>query len=76
MKILISRTDVLKTLLPLPSFLETFSSPLKKGVGGGRKLVCFNLNIYVILFNSIYVLLLEYTDIFRMFLLLPAIKIK
>ena len=49
--ILASATDFLKKFLPLPSFLETVSSPIKKGVGGGEKL-CFHLKICVILFNS------------------------
>ena len=74
--ILVSPTDFLKKFLPLPYFLETLSSPLKKGVGGGRKLMCFHLKIYVILFNSFCVFLLEHIDVFGMFLLLPAIKNK
>ena len=74
--ILVSPTDFLKKFLPLPYFLETLSSPLKKGVGGGRKLMCFHLKIYVILFNSFCVFLLEHIDVFLMFLLLPAIKNK
>ena len=74
--ILVSPTDFLKKFLPLPYFLETLSSPLKKGVGGGRKLMCFHLKIYVILYNSFCVFLLEHIDVFGMFLLLPAIKNK
>ena len=30
-------TDILTTFLPLPNFLETFFSPLKKEVRGDRK---------------------------------------
>ena len=74
--ILVSPTDFLKKFLPLPYFLETLSSPLKKGVGGGRKLMCFHLKIYVILFNSSCVFLLEHIDVFWIFLLLPTIKNK
>ena len=62
--ILVSPTDFLTKFLPLPNFSETFSSPLKKGVGGDRKLMCFHLKIYVILFNSFCVFLLEYIDAF------------
>ena len=74
--VLVSPTDFLKTFLPLLYFLETLSSPLKKGVGGDRKLMCFHLKIYVILFNTFCVFLLEHIDVFLTFLLLPAIKNK
>ena len=74
--ILVSFTDFLRRSLPLPNLLETFSFPLKKGVGGDRKLMHFHLKIYVILFNSFCVFLLEHIDVFLMFLLLPAIKNK
>ena len=71
-----SSTGFLKKFIPLRKFLETLSSPLKKGVGGDRKLMCFRLKIYVILFNSFCVFLSEHIDAFWMFLLLPAIKNK
>ena len=74
--IFVSPTDFLTNFLLLPNFLETFSSPLKNGVEGYRKLMCFHLKIYVILFNSFCVFLLEHFDVFLMFLLLPAIKSK
>ena len=38
--------------------------------------MCFHLKVYVILFNSFCVFLLEHIDAFGMFLLLPAIKSK
>ena len=62
--ILVSRTDFLKTFLPLPNLFEALSSPLKKGVGWGRKLMHFHLKIYIILFNSFCVFLLEQIDVF------------
>ena len=74
--ILVSPTDFLTKFLPLPNFLETFSSPFKKEVGGDRKLMCFHLKIYEILFNSFCVFLLEHIDVFSMLLLLPVIKNK
>ena len=74
--ILVSPSNFLKQFLPLPNFLETLYSPLKKGVGEDGKLMFFHLKIYVILFNSFCVFLLEHTDVFWMFLLLPAIKNK
>ena len=75
--ILIFPTDFLTKFLPLPNFLETFSSPLEKGVGGGDgKPTWFHLKIYVILFNSFCVFLLEHIYVFWLFLLLPAIKNK
>ena len=44
-------------------------------MGGGRKIMCFHLKIYVILFNFFCVFLLEHIiDFFGMFLLLLAIK--
>ena len=61
--ICVSPTDFPKKFLPLPHFLETLFSPLKKGVGGGRKLMRFHLKIYVILFNSSFVFLLEHIDV-------------
>ena len=61
--ILVSPTDFLKKFLPLLYFLETLSSPFKKAVGGGIKLICFHLKIYVILFNSSCVLLLEHITV-------------
>ena len=70
--ILVSRTD----FLPLPNLFEALSSPLKKGVGWGRKLMRFHLKIYIILCNSFCVFLLEQIDVFWMVLLLPAIKNK
>ena len=74
--ILVSRTDFLKKFLPLPNLFEALSSPLKKGVGWGRKLMRFHLKIYMILFNYFCVFLLEQIDVFWMVLLLPAIKNK
>ena len=65
--ILVSPTDFAKKFLPLPNFSETLSSPLKKEKGGGRKLMCFYLKIYVILFKSFCVFLLEHIDVFGMF---------
>ena len=64
--ILFSPTDFLKKFLPLPNFLETLSYSLKKGMGGGRKLMCFHLKINVILFNSFCALffLLEHIEVF------------
>ena len=73
--IFVSPTDSLKNFTPtqlFPNFILRF----KQGAGGGRKLMPFHLKIYVILFNSIYVFLLEHIDVFWMFLLLPAIKNK
>ena len=43
--ILGSPTDFPKKCFPLPYFLETLSSPLKKGVGGGRKLMFSTKNL-------------------------------
>ena len=45
-------------------------------MGWGKKLMCFHLKIYIILFNSFCVFLLEHINVFGMFLLLPAIKNK
>ena len=45
-------------------------------MGGDRKLMFFHLEIYVILFNSFCLFLLEHIDVFWMFLLLPATKNK
>ena len=72
--ILVSATDFFIKFLALPNFLESFSSPLKKGVGWDRKLMCFHLKIYVILFNSFSLFLLEHIGVFWMFLLLPAVE--
>ena len=64
--ILVSPTNFLKKFLSLRDFIL----PLQKGVGDG------NME-HVILLNSFYVFLLEHVfDVFRMFLLLPAIKNK
>ena len=73
--ILVSPTDFLKTFLPLPIFWHVIL-PSKKGMGGGEKLMCFHLRIYLKLFNSSCVFLLEHIDVFWMFLLLSAIKNK
>ena len=63
--ILVSPTDFLKRFLPLSSlFFGNFILTFKKGVGGSRKLICFHLKIYVILFNSSCVFLLENIDVF------------
>ena len=70
--ILVSPTNFLKKFLPLANFFETLSSSLKRWVGGGRKL-CFHLKIYLKLFNSFCVFLLEHIGFFWMFLLLLAI---
>ena len=56
--ILVSPTDFLKNLSPT-QFFWNFILPCKKGLGRGRKLMCFYLKIYVILFNSFCVFLLE-----------------
>ena len=48
--ILVAPADFFKKFLTLHTFLETSSSTLKKGVGRGRKLMCFQLKIYAILF--------------------------
>ena len=61
----ISPTDFPKKLSPLLNFLKTLSYPLKKGFEEGRKPTCFHLKIYVILFNSICVSLLEHIDVFK-----------
>ena len=45
-------------------------------MGGDWKLIYFHLKIYAILFNSFCAFLLEQTDVFGMFLLLPTIKKK
>ena len=61
--ILVSPTDSLKNFTPtqlFPNFILRF----KQGAGGGRKLMPFHLKIYVILFNSVYVFLLEHIDVF------------
>ena len=65
--ILVYPRDFLKQFLPLPKFLETLSSPLKKGVEGDRKLMFFHLKIYVILFNSFFVFFLVHIDVFECF---------
>ena len=45
-------------------------------MGEDRKLMSFHLKIYVILFNSFSMCLLDHIDVFLMFLLLPVIKNK
>ena len=72
--ILVSPTDFLKKIFPLAYFIETLSSTLKKWVGGGKKLMCFHLKVYVILFDSFCMFLLEHIDVFWMFLLLVGHK--
>ena len=59
----VSPTDFLKKNSSR-NILKTLSSPLKKVVGGGRKVMCFHLKIYVILLNSVCVFLLEHIDVF------------
>ena len=66
--ILVSPTDFFKKFLPLHNVLETLSAPLKKTVGGGRKLMCFHLKIYVILFNFFCVFLFEHIDFLECFI--------
>ena len=53
---------------------KRINSPKNKWEGGGKKIMCFHLKIYVMLFNSFCVFLLEHIDAFWMFLQLPAIK--
>ena len=64
-----------KISLPIQSFGNFFLPFKKKGVGGDRKLICFHLKIYVILFNSFCLFLSEHIDVFWMFLL-PTVKSK
>ena len=73
--ILVSPPDFLISFLLLPIFWHVIL-PSKKGVGRGEKLMCFHLRIFLKLFNSSCVFLLEHIDVFWMFLLLPAIKNK
>ena len=74
--ILVFPREFIKKFLPLNNFFKTLCSSLKKGVEGGRKLMCFHLKICVILFNSFCVFLLGHIDIVLMFLLLPVTKNK
>ena len=62
--ILVFPREFVKKFLLLPNFVETWCSSLKKGAEGGRKLMCFHLKIYLILFNSFCVFLLEHSDVF------------
>ena len=70
--IMIANSEKMKTKKSYPNFILSF----KKGMGWGRKLMCFHRKIYLILVNFFCVFLLEHIDVFWMFLLLPAIKSK
>ena len=65
--ILASPTDFIEKFPPTQSF-QNFILPFKKGVGGGRKVMCFHIKISAILFNSFCVFFLEHIDVFWMFL--------
>ena len=67
--ILFSFTEFIKKIFSLHNFLETLSSLLKKEVREGRKRMYFYLKIYVILFNTFCVFLLENAGVFWMFLM-------
>ena len=69
---MIANSEKMKTKKSYPNFILSF----KKGMGWGRKLLCFHRKIYLILVNFFCVFLLEHIDVFWMFLLLPAIKSK
>ena len=67
--ILFSFTEFIKKNFSLHKFLETLSSLFKKEVTEGRKVMYFHLKIYVILFNTFCVFLLENTGVFWQFLM-------